>query len=237
VNCPTCGASVTKKARFCSSCGARLDAGETQAAPLPPTEPSPTPVNYAQAEPRLFGVVPPVLTLVLAGLLLLLALVMLVAGNWVSALLVLVIAMLLFVLFLGSARRAPAGSVAGRAMAATDRLGGWVGFVGGSAGAWSAAGREVLRLRNEIRGLQPERDDVQFALGDAAYRENASETAALRARLRDLDREIAEREAASAAALERARRRSRRERLAVQPTQKLEPPERGAGDSAGEDVG
>lgn len=236
MNCPICKASISEDARFCSSCGARLDAGETQAVPLPPTEPGPTPVNYAHVEPRLFGVVPPVPALALACLLVVVAIVVLAAGNWISSLLVLVIAVLLFVLFLGGARRAPAGGVARRVLAGVDHVTSWVGFVGGSAGAWSAAGREVLRLRGEIRALRPERDDVQFALGDAAYRENASETAALRARLRDLDREIAEREAAGAAALERARRRSRRERLAVQQTQRLEAVEREPGDTSGEDV-
>ena len=62
---------------------------------------------------------------------------------------------------------------------------------------------------------------MQYALGGAAYRERDSEVASLRARLRDLDREIAERETATETALAQARRRSRKERLAVRPTEQM----------------
>lgn len=237
MNCPVCQASISKDARFCSSCGARLDAGDTQAVPLPPTEPGPVPVNIAHAEPRLFGVVPPVLAFGLSCVLIGVAVVMFAVGNWAVGLIALGLAALLFALFLEAARHAPTSPVARTALRAGDFVTDWLGFLGGSASAWTAAGREILRLRNEVRELRPERDEVQFALGGAAYRENEAETASLRARLRDLDRQIAEREAASEAALERARKRSSRERLAVQPTEKLEAPERRDGDSTGEDVG
>lgn len=236
MTCPSCDAAVPEGARFCPSCGARLDAGDTQALELPATEPAPTPIRYMHPEPRLYGVVPPGPALVLAGLLALVALVLLIGGSWLFALLVLVIALLLFLPALAAARHASDSVVARNALAATDTLRGWIGFIGGSAGAWSAAGRDVLRLRNEIRGLRPERDDVQFALGDAAYRENASDTAALRARLHDLDRELAAREAAINEALERARRRSRRERRAIQPTERFEAVESDPGDPPREDV-
>jgi hypothetical protein len=84
--------------------------------------------------------------------------------------------------------------------------------------------------------LRPERDDVQFALGDAAYREDASSTAALRARLRDLDDELTSRQAAIDAALERARRKSRRERRAIQHTEQVEAVKSEPPDSSGKDV-
>lgn len=179
------------------------------------------PVNIAHADPRLFGVVPPLFALGLACLLTVLAIVAFAVGNWVIGLALVIVAVVLFVLFVGAARHAPTSPVAQATLTAGDRITSWIGFFTGSANAWSTAGREVLRLRGELRALRPEREEVQYALGGAAYRERDSEVASLRARLRDLDREIDERVAASAATLEQARRRSRKERLAVRPTEKM----------------
>lgn len=221
LECPTCGASAPAAARFCSSCGTRLDGGDTQAVPLPPSEPGPVPVNIVHADPRLFGVVPPLFSLGLACLLTVLAIVAFAIGNWVVGLALVIVAAVLFVLFVGAARHAPTSPVAQATLTAGDRITSWIGFFTGSANAWSTAGRELLRLRGELRALRTEREEVQYALGGAAYRERDSEVASLRARLRDLDREIAERETAGEAALAQARRRSRRERLAVRPTEQM----------------
>jgi hypothetical protein len=219
--CPNCGASAPAEARFCSSCGSRLDGGDTQAVPLPPSEHGPVPVNVVHAEPRLFGVVPPLFAFGLACVLIALAIPAFALGSWVFGLALVIVAAVLFVLFVGAARHAPTSPVAQATLTAGERISSWFGFVTGSANAWSTAGREVLHLRGELRALRPEREEVQYALGGAAYRERDSEVASLRARLRDLDREIAKRERAGAAALEQARRRSRRERLAVRPTEQL----------------
>jgi hypothetical protein len=221
VECPSCGASAPAGARFCSSCGTRLDSGDTQAIPLPPSEPGPVPINIAHADPRLFGVVPPLFALGLACLLTVLAIVAFTLGSWVFGLSLVIVAAVLFVLFVGAARHAPTTPVARATLTARDRVTSWIGFFTGSANAWSTASRELLRLRRELRALRAEREEVQYALGGAAYRERDSEVASLRARLRDLDRDIDERVAASEATLEHARRRSRKERLAVRPTEQL----------------
>ena len=245
LECPSCGASAPAEARFCSSCGTRLDAGDTEAVPLPPSEPGPVPVNVVHAEPRLFGVVPPLFAFGLACVLITLAIVAFAIGSWVFGLALLIVAAVLFVLFVWAARHAPTSPIAQVTLTAGERISSWFGFFTGSASAWSTAGREVLRLRGELRALRPEREEVQYALGGAAYRERDSEVASLRARLRDLDREISEREAASDATLEQAKRRSRRERLAVRPTEQLtvdeiesrpEAAQAREGDPPGEDV-
>lgn len=221
LECPSCGASAPATARFCSSCGTRLDSGDTQAVPLPPSEPGPVPVNVMHADPRLFGVVPPLFAFGLACLLIALAIVVFAIGNWLFGLGLVIVAAVLFVLFVGAARHAPTSPVAQATLTAGDRVSSWIGFFTGSASAWSTASREVLRLRGELRALRPEREEVQYALGGAAYHERDSEVASLRARLRDLDREIAQREMASEAALAHARRLSRKEHLAVRPTEQL----------------
>ena len=98
LECPSCGASAPAEARFCSSCGTRLDGGDTQAVPLPPSEPGPVPVNVVHAEPRLFGVVPPLFAFGLACVLITLAIVAFAVGSWVLGLALVIVAVVLFVL-------------------------------------------------------------------------------------------------------------------------------------------
>jgi hypothetical protein len=224
--CPTCGSTAPAEARFCASCGSRLndDADEdARADPLSPSQMEPATVAYMRAERRLFGVVPTVLTCGVACLLLALAVVLLTARNWIVGVAMLVCSGALFVVFFNAAKRDPSSAPARAALAANSRLRGWLGFVGESAGAWSEAGRNSVRLRRELRALRAKRSQAQFALGDAAYRSEDAEVAALRARLQELNDAIADREQAAVETLERARRRIARERLAIQPTQQLPP--------------
>jgi hypothetical protein len=174
-----------------------------------------------RAERRLFGVVPSTLTFVVACFLLALAAVLLAARNWIVGVALLACSGALFVVFYSAARRDPTSALARTALRASSRIRGWVGFVGESAGAWSEAGRDLVRRRRELRALRAERSREQFALGGAAYAEDDVEVATLRARLRDLDHAIADRERAAAETLARARRRVARERFAIQPTQQL----------------
>jgi hypothetical protein len=209
--CPSCRLAVTADARFCPNCGTRLD-GETGAAGS---------ISYSQPETRLFGVLAPVPTFVLACVLLAGSLISLVAQSWILGVMLLAFAAALFVLFYGAAERDPESGVARAALGATGRVSGWARFAVESAGAWSGAGRRVLHLRRELRPLRAERKQVQLALGEAAYRQDEPEVASLRARMAEIDDAIAARERESAEALASARSRVEDERLAVTPTQHL----------------
>lgn len=224
--CPTCGSTGPAEARFCASCGSRLqdDPGsDARTGVLSPKETERATVAYMRAERRVFGVVPSTLTFVVACFLLALATVLLTAHNWIVGLALLACSGALFVVFFSAARRDPSSALARASLGASSRVRGWLSFVGESAGAWSEAGRNSLRLRGELRALRAERREAQFALGEAAYREDDLEIAALRARVRERDEAIADRERAAAETLDRARRRVAHERLAIQPTQQLSP--------------
>src|SRR5918992_875659 len=168
MTCPGCQAQVSDDARFCPSCGARLDSGETTPIDLPPSEPAQTPIRYMHPEPRLYGVAPPGVAMVVSAALAIIAVGLLIAGSWLLALLVLVIAMLLFVPAVMTARHAQDSVVSQRVVAATDELRGWIGFVGGTAGAWSTAGRAALRAR--LRDLDDELTSRQAAIDAALER-------------------------------------------------------------------
>jgi hypothetical protein len=210
--CPACGEASPPSAKFCASCGHPLAEDVEQ-------------VAYAQTPPRLFGVLSPTATFVLGCFLLLATLLAFLAGSWVLGILLLAASGAVFVLFYGAAERDPANPVARTMLTSKERIRGWTAFTTGSAEAWTKAGRDVVRLRAEVRALRREREQAQRALGEAAYREDEATMASLRTRMRELDEAVSERERERTATLERARHRVDDERVAVSPTQVLAPDE------------
>lgn len=210
--CPACSLAAPAEARFCPNCGSALDGSSV-----------PGSVAYTQPAPRLFGVLSPVPTFVLAAMLFVGGLISLIAQSWVLAVILIAFSAALFVLFYGAAERDPSSSVARAALGAVGRVSSWTRFVRGSAGAWSGAGRRLYDLRRELGPLRQERREVQLALGDAAYRQDEATVASLRARIAEIDDAIAERERERDETLARARNRVEDERLAVQQTEFMPP--------------
>lgn len=212
--CPVCQLVAAQDARFCSNCGSSLD-GET----------APGSVSYSQPTPRLFGVLAPTPTFVLAAILLFGALIALLAESWVLGVLLLAFSAALFVLFYGAAERDPSSGVSRAALGAVSRVSGWTRFATGSAGAWSGAGRRLYDIRRELGPLRRERREAQLALGDAAYRQDEGTVASLRARIAEIDDAISAREREREETLANARRRVEDERMEVRPTQVVPPEE------------
>ena len=211
LTCLACGSTNPPAAKFCAACGRKLSEAEA--------------VAYTVSRPRLFGVLSPVAAFVLGCVLLLGAVVALVAASMVVGIVLLAAAIAAFVLFYGAAERDPSSSVARGAVTASARMRGWTSLTAGSTKAWTRTGRDLLRLRAELRGLGHDRERTQAALGDAAYREDEAAVNSLRERMRELDAEIAAREQARTASLAQARNRVADERLAARRTQVLSPVE------------
>jgi hypothetical protein len=210
--CPSCRLAAAQDARFCPNCGSPLD-----------DEAAPRSISYAQPTPRLFGVLAPLPTFVLAAILFAGGLIALIVQSWVLAVMLLAFSAALFVLFYGAAERDPSSGAARAALGAVARVSGWTRFLSGSAGAWSGAGRRLYELRRELAPLRRERREVQFALGDAAYRQDEGTVASLRARMAEIDDAVAEREREREETLANARKRVEDERLEVRQTQFLPP--------------
>ena len=208
--CPACRLAVAGDARFCPNCGNRLDGGHAD-------------VDYGEPAPRLFGVLSPTPAFVLACVLAAGSLVALLAQSWILAVLFLAVAVTLFILFYGAAERDPSSPLARTTLDLVSRISGWTRLIQGSAGAWGSAGRRVFDLRRQVARLRDERREVQLALGEAAYREDAATIASLRARMAEIDDAIASSENARADALANARSRVEDEQLAVRETQHLPP--------------
>jgi hypothetical protein len=208
-SCPVCAGAVPEDANYCPSCGLELIEGEA--------------ASYARPSPKLFGVVSPTAAFVLACLLLLGAIAAAVAGSIVFTILLLAAAGAVFVLFYGAAERDPSGRVASAALSGNQRVRGWTTWTGSWARAWSGAGRDVVRLRREVRALHGERERLRPVLGDAAYRDDEDALSILRARMHEIDDAVAARERERVEAVARARARVDDARVAVQPTEVLAP--------------
>jgi hypothetical protein len=206
--CPVCGLLVSPEARFCSQCGTQLESAGTEGLFLAPQR-------------RVFGVLAPGPTLVLAVVLLVAGVVALLVGSPIAAIILLALAAASLVLFYGAVERDPADPFARATLSSGRRVRGWARFASRSSSAWIEAGREVTRLTTESRSLRNERKRVLHALGDAAYREDDESISALRVRLHEIDDGLLARRQARDASLENARKHVHDEHVAAQPTQQF----------------
>ena len=163
------------------------------------------PVSYRVAERRVFGLAPPALVGVVAGVLAAGGVVLLVLGPILAGILLLLAALLLGGLYFEQVR------------APTDRLRWATGFAGGSVAAWASAGRELAGLRVQAARLTKERARAVYDLehGD----EEAEE------RLAELDRRMTVLADRAHDAIRRSRSRVQDERALAARTVVLPPEE------------
>lgn len=197
--CSGCGFSSSPEAKFCPNCGRQLLGDESP--------------------PRLYGVLAPAPAFVLGCFLLLAAILALIAGSVIAAIVLLALTGAAFVFFYDAARRNPESPLAHRVTTSSHNVRGWVTFIRESASAWADAIRAILRLKSESRSLRREREQALRSLGDAAYREDEPAMSALRLRMRQIDDGLAERDRERDAALAKARRHVEEEHAAARPTQ------------------
>jgi zinc ribbon protein len=216
-NCPTCDAPVPKGAAFCPACGTRIDAGETARAEVPLHETGPVPVTMQRVSPRWFGVTPPTLLFGVVCAVLVLAVVLLAGGHWISGLLVLGLALLLAAAFLEVGRRKPDAAVVKASVDAVDSLRARAGFAAHAMLTTSAARKEIGRRRAELARLHSEREALFRGLGEAVYA--GEDGAEQRARIAELDERGATLEAEAAEIAQQARAKVEKAQLEVQSTE------------------
>ena len=145
--CSACGAASAWDARFCHQCGRRLD----------------------ERTPRYCGVLSPAPAFVLGCALFVAAVVALIAGSVIAAIVLLAVALVAFVFFYEAARRDPDDRVARSVVSSGHRMRGWVRFAIASVAAWARASRDVFRLRRESRSLRREREPTLRLLGEDSH--------------------------------------------------------------------
>ena len=186
-----------------------------------------TPVELERVEPLLFGTIPPLGVLAIGLLGVLIASALLASGHWASGALLLALGLVALALFLVAARHRQPSHLARRAAAGLALCRGHVRFVGNFGRAWSTAGRELLGVQREARRTRKERERAQHELGDAAYRDDAEATAALRARMQELDESLRAVDGRVEDARARARARVERARFTIGTTEVIKPSTKG----------
>lgn len=224
-SCPNCGTRLEWPGRFCPDCGVRLaGADDVTVEAVPPDETGAVPVHVTAAEPRYFGITPPMAVFALAIASVSLAVAAFATGRTVSGVLLLVAAAAFSALFVAASRRLPENPisrVSGRAIVGLrDRA----GFAAGAVGAYSGAQLELFRLRRELTDLVARRGDAMRSFGEAVY--GGADEAAANARnlLSELDAAIAAKEAEMTQVAMDATTRIQRARFEAQPTAVVEPP-------------
>ena len=213
--CTQCGQELPQGARFCPACG------------RPTAEVREEPVDLHVAEPRYFGLGPPVFVFSVALVLLVVGIVLIVRGQvWLGALAILISVCLLPTFFAG-ARRWPDGRLARVSLSTADRLRDEAGVAAESLSTWSRASKEVVQLRREQFTLRRERDAKIRELGQSVF-EDDGRADELKAAAKELDDRFAANERELARTVAGARRRVRRERATIAPTEVIAPGASGA---------
>jgi hypothetical protein len=182
-----------------------------------------TPPSYERVYRRVLGLAPGGLAAAATLLTLAAAGAGLATGDVVVGVLLLLAACLLGAIYVERARHHRASSAARIAAAAVDHTRALAGFAGATAGVWTRAGRDVARLRLEAHRLARERSELQYALGGAAYDEDAERVVQLRTELTRCVERIDGCAAAAREAVQRARSRTADERRVVAATQVRKP--------------
>jgi hypothetical protein len=208
--CAHCGQPLPEGARYCPACG------------RPTAEVREEPVDLHVAEPRYFGLGPPVLVFSIAAALLALGIVLIVAGHVEVGALAVLVSVCLLPTFFAGARRWPEGRLARVSLSTADRLRDEAGVAVESVSTWSRASREVVQLRREQFTLRRERDAKIRELGQSVY-DDDGKADELKAAAKELDDRLAANERELERTMEGARRRVRRERATIAPTEVIKP--------------
>jgi zinc ribbon protein len=221
--CTTCGATLPKNSKFCPECGAAVASGDTVVQEIPATETGPTPVEEHVSQRQLFGVAPSSVLLVLAAVGVMVAVALFATGNWPWALIALGISLFLFTGFASQARRLPddAGAPGRVSLGALTSVRRRAGAAKETVAAHGSARVELVKLRRQISELSKERAARARELGEAVYAENEDAAKDSKARIKEIDDEIASKEGQMAQVTLNAMDRIDRAKMQVQATEVL----------------
>lgn len=209
--CSHCGGDLPENATFCPSCGRRVDAGGEG------------PVDVRHAEPRYFGLGPPLFVLaVMVGLIVLGLVLVFVVDFFALGMLALVLGIVLLPTFLAGARRWPESRVSQVGISTADRVRDEADVAVESITTWSRAGRDAFRLRREQHTLRRRREAKIRELGESVYADDGRADE-LKAEARELDEQLERNERELQKTIAGARRRVRKGRAAVVATEVIKP--------------
>jgi hypothetical protein len=200
----------------------RDQADQTRRVQLP-DETGPVPVSVVHAEPRWFGVPPPLVLLGLAVFSFALAIALFATGSWPFGLILLGLASLLTAAFLEVARRRPDTAFTHASSQAAISARSWASSRVEIVRARSSALAEAQRVRGARAVIESERRAERLRLGEALKSEDEEAAEAARERLAELDRSEVALQPRLEERLAQADERIRRVRMSVEQTMVVRP--------------
>jgi hypothetical protein len=174
-------------------------------------------VEQHVSERHYFGVPPAGVLLVLAILGVIAAIALFATGLWPWGLIVLGVALFLLTGFVSAQRHGPREE--GPATRALASVRSRAGVAKETIAANSGARIELARLRRDASGLARQRSERARELGEAVYAKNTAATKELKQRMKEIDDELAAKEAQMAKVTIDAQERVGKAKLQAQPTQ------------------
>lgn len=153
-----------------------------------PDEAGPVPVTIVHAEPRWFGVPPPLMLLGLTAACFVVAIVLFAIGGWPFGLILLGLAALFAAAFLEIAKRRPDSTLTRETRAAASRARTWASGQVELARARSSTLAEEQRVRSARAVIESDRRQALLQLGEAVQSEDDAAEAMARERLSELER-------------------------------------------------
>jgi hypothetical protein len=169
------------------------------------------------SERRYFGVPPEGVLLVLAVLGMIGAIALFATGLWPWGLIVLGVSLFMVTGFISAQRHSPGED--GRASRAFASVWSRAGVAKETVAAHGGARIELARLRRDASGLGRVRSERARELGEAVYAKNTTATKELKQQMKEIDDELAAKEAQMAKVTIDAQDRVGKAKLQAQPTQ------------------
>lgn len=201
----------------------RDPASDTRRVELPPDETGPVPVTVVHAQPRWFGVPPPLVLLGLAAFCFVLAIVLFAGGGWPVGLVLLGLSVLFGAAFLEIARRRPDSALTRASSGAADGARSWAGARVELVRARTSALVEAQRVLGARAVIESERRAARLRLGEATASGDEEAATEARRRLEALERAEKGLDGRLEAGRALADERIRRVRLATQQTMVVAP--------------
>ena len=193
-------------------------ADQTRRVQLPPAETGPVPVTVVRAEPRWFGVAPPLMLLGTTVLCLVVAVLLVAVGSWPAGLVLLGLSALFGAGFLEIGRRRPDSALTRASSHAADGAMSWASARYELVRARTSAIAEAQRVLGARAVIESERRMAHLRLGEALGSEDEEAAEAARERLAALERAEEALGGRLEAGRARAEERVRRVRLASEQT-------------------
>jgi uncharacterized membrane protein YphA (DoxX/SURF4 family) len=231
VSCPACKVDLPQGSRFCPQCGVAVaESGTAEMFTRRPSSDTRELLESELAQPRRsiheayrrpLGAQPPAFLGALSVVALILGVILLITGPWISAVIALVVFVGLITVFTAAVRHDPHSQAAQMARRSVNNLRSMARFGAVAVRTWARAAVSLLHIKQRRLRIKRELHSQLTPLGEAVHRGDQERAQQLKAQAERLERQLNEIDSKASAILEDARETVEREKSGSQSTQAL----------------